>query len=104
VEQIRRALAPGGIFAGQLFGTHDSWAGNLEMTFHDRSTVTRLLEGLDTLQLHETERDGDSYSGPKHWHTYDILAREPAERTRPGSVRPKRQRNLPRAAADVREK
>jgi SAM-dependent methyltransferase len=82
-EQIRRALAPGGIFAGQLFGTHDSWVGNPGMTFHDRSTVTCLLDGLDTLQLHETERDGESYSGPKHWHTYDILAREPAERTRP---------------------
>lgn len=40
-EKIRRALAPGGIFAGQLFGTHDSWASNLGMTFQDRSTVTR---------------------------------------------------------------
>jgi SAM-dependent methyltransferase len=25
-NQIRRALLPGGIFAGQLFGAHDSWA------------------------------------------------------------------------------
>jgi ubiquinone/menaquinone biosynthesis C-methylase UbiE len=85
-EKIRRALVPSGIFAGQLFGTHDSWAGNPGMTFQDRSTVTSLLDGFDILQLHETERDGEAYSGPKHWHTYDILARQPAERARPGSA------------------
>jgi SAM-dependent methyltransferase len=83
-EQIRRALVPGGIFAGQLFGTRDSWAADPGMTFQDRSGVTRLLDGLEILELHETERDGEAYSGPKHWHTYDILAREPAQQ--PGAV------------------
>lgn len=79
-EQIRRALVPGGMFAGQLFGTRDSWAGDPGMTFQDRSEVDALLDGLEMLELHETERDGQAFSGPKHWHTYDILAREPAER------------------------
>ena len=83
-EQTRRALMPGGIFAGQLFGTHDSWADDPGMTFQDRSEVTRLLDGLQILELHETERDGEAYSGPKHWHTYDILARQPADRGHPG--------------------
>ena len=78
-NQIRRALMPGGLFAGQLFGTHDSWAGEPGMTFQDRSEVGSLLDGLEILELHETERDGEAYSGPKHWHTYDILAREPGE-------------------------
>jgi tellurite methyltransferase len=82
--QIRRALVPGGIFAGQLFGPHDSWAEDPDMTFQDRSEVTRLLDGLEILELHETERDGEAYSGPKHWHTYDILAREPGKRAHPG--------------------
>ncbi len=82
-EQIRRALAPGGIFAGQLFGTRDSWAGDPGMTFQDRSEVTRLLDRLEIVELHETERDGEAYSGPKHWHTYDILAREPAGHAHP---------------------
>jgi SAM-dependent methyltransferase len=82
-EQIRRALAPGGIFAGQLFGTRDSWAGDPGMTFQDRSEVTRLLDGLEIVELHETERDGEAYSGPRHWHTYDILAREPAGHAHP---------------------
>ena len=40
-EQIRRALVPGAIFAGQLFGTRDSWAADPGMTFQDRSEITR---------------------------------------------------------------
>ena len=54
------------------------------MNFQDRSEVTRLLDGLEILELHETERDGEAYSGPKHWHAYDILAREPADCAHPG--------------------
>jgi hypothetical protein len=77
-EQIRRALVPGAIFAGHLFGTRDSWAADPGTTFQDRSEVTRLPDGLEVLELRETERDGEAYSGPKHWHTYDILARQPA--------------------------
>lgn len=73
---VRRALAPGGIFAGQLFGLRDSWASNNLMTFHSLDQVKSLLDGLEVLGLDETERDGMAYSGPKHWHVYDILARE----------------------------
>ena len=75
--QIRRALVPGAIFAGQLFGTRDSWADDPGMTFHTRAEAISLLDGLETLEMHETERDGEAYSGPKHWHIYDILARDP---------------------------
>ena len=46
-----------------------------------------LLDGLDILRLEETERDGHAFSGPKHWHTFDILARrrisKPQRRRRP---------------------
>ena len=76
---------PSAIFAGQLFGTHDSWASDPGMTFQDRSEVNSLLDGLEILELHETERDGEAYSGPKHWHTYDVLAREPAQTLVPPS-------------------
>ena len=77
--RIHRALLPGGILAAQLFGTRDSWAGNPDMTFHDQEEVRAFLDGLEILALHETERDGKAFSGPKHWHTYDILARKPDE-------------------------
>jgi SAM-dependent methyltransferase len=75
--RIRGALAPGGIFAGQLFGVRDSWAGDPGRTFHTRAEVEALLAGLDVVRLEETEREGKAYSGPKHWHLFDIIARQP---------------------------
>jgi SAM-dependent methyltransferase len=72
---IRNALLPGGVFAGQLLGVRDSWAGSAGMSFQDREQVRELLDGLEVLQLRETERDGEAVSGPKRWHVYDILAR-----------------------------
>ena len=78
--RIRRALAPGGVFAGQLFGPHDTWADDPDMTFCARHQVDVLLDGLDIVRLQETERDGHAFSGPKHWHTFDILARKPVSK------------------------
>jgi len=73
--RIRQALASGGVFAGQLFGIRDSWADDPSMTFHARHEVAGLLDGLQILRLEETEQDGQASSGPKHWHTFNILAR-----------------------------
>jgi SAM-dependent methyltransferase len=78
--RIRLALAPGAVFAGQLFGTHDTWADDPDLTFHTRPQAETLLDGLDVLRLEETERDGHAFSGPKHWHTFDILARKPVSK------------------------
>ncbi|MGO3293883.1 MAG: hypothetical protein ACTIMB_14405 [Brachybacterium alimentarium] len=36
-----------------------------------------LLYGLEILELTEEERDGRSFSGPKHWHTFRVIARRP---------------------------
>jgi hypothetical protein len=44
-EKIRRALVPGGIFAGQLFGTGDSWAGDCSAAF-SVSVVASLPVGV----------------------------------------------------------
>ena len=60
-RRIRRALAPGGVFAGQLFGTRDTWADDPDMTFHARHQAETLLDGLDILRLEETERDGHAF-------------------------------------------
>ena len=75
--RIRGALAPGGVFAGQLFGIRDSWADDPDMTFCTRRQAGVLLDSLDILRLKETERDGHAFSGPKHWHIFDVLARKP---------------------------
>ncbi len=72
---IRQALVAGGVFAGQLFGTRDSWAADPAMTFHDRRQAAAMLVVLQILRMQETKHDGHAFTGPKHWHIFDILAR-----------------------------
>jgi hypothetical protein len=53
------------------------------MTFHARCEVEELLDGLQILHLCETERDGQAFSGPKYWHTFDILVGKPTSKRPP---------------------
>jgi Methyltransferase domain len=68
-------MNPGAYLVANFFGPHDSWAGRPEMRFHTRAEVERLVDGLDVIALEETEADGMSLLGPKHWHTFDIVVR-----------------------------
>ena len=61
----------------QLLGPHDSWAGREGMRFIDVDEVRRLVDGLELLALDEEDKDGDSFLGPKHWHVFDVIARQP---------------------------
>lgn len=72
---IRDALRPGAIFAGEFFGPHDEWYGRPRMNFHDRAGVEGMLTGLDVLHLTEDDRRGMSFEGPKHWHVFHVVAR-----------------------------
>lgn len=72
---IRRALSPGGTFAGQLFGERDTWVGTPGMSFFRRAEVDDLLAGWADAEVRECEEDGASGAGPKHWHVYDVIAR-----------------------------
>ncbi|WP_241981146.1 class I SAM-dependent methyltransferase [Cryobacterium algoritolerans] len=74
---IRAALTPGAWFAGEFFGPHDDWAGRAEMNFHDRAEVESLLDGLAVQSLVEDDRPGQSAMGPKHWHVFHVIARNP---------------------------
>ena len=76
---IREALLPGGVFAGQLFGPRDSWAGSPRMSFHGAEQVAELLDGTEVLHLSEAEWDGEAVSEAKHWHVFDVLFRRPLE-------------------------
>ncbi|MGO1257686.1 MAG: class I SAM-dependent methyltransferase [Brachybacterium sp.] len=75
-DVMRAGLRARGILAVDLFGERDDWAGT-DGTFLTRPEVEALLDGLEVLELVEEERDGRSFSGPKHWHTYRVLARRP---------------------------
>lgn len=74
---IRAALRPGGLVAADLFGPHDTWHSDAAMSFLDAATVRGLLAGLDVAYFHEYEEDGDAFSGAKHWHVIDVIARRP---------------------------
>jgi SAM-dependent methyltransferase len=74
---MREALRPGGLLVLNLFGVRDTWADNPRMTFVTREDVDRLLAGLDVLAIEEEDQDGDAFSGPKHWHVFDLIARRP---------------------------
>jgi tellurite methyltransferase len=76
---IRRALRPGGHFAGQLFGDRDEWHGQRSLTFHDPREVRSLTRGYKVELLRETVEDGRSFEGPKHWHFYDLILEKPRE-------------------------
>jgi tellurite methyltransferase len=74
---LLEALPVGGRISGQLFGDHDEWAMNEEMTFHSRADAESLLATLDIEMFDEIERDGSTASGdPKHWHIFSIVARK----------------------------
>ena len=75
-EKISNALNPGGRFAGQFFGVHDSWADNKDMTFHTEEQVRAMLAQFETEYFHEQDEDGEAASGPKHWHVFTVIARK----------------------------
>ena len=77
---VRDRLRPGGFVVVNIFGVRDSWAGDPDaagMTFLDLDAVHRLLDGLEVIEIEEEDKDGDSFTGPKHWHVFDIVARRP---------------------------
>jgi trans-aconitate methyltransferase len=76
---IRTALRPGGVLAVHLFGPNDTWHDDPTMTFLARTSVEALLDGLVVEQLTESDEDGPSAVGPKHWHLFEVLARRPSE-------------------------
>ncbi|MCC7390298.1 MAG: class I SAM-dependent methyltransferase [Phycisphaerales bacterium] len=75
---IVEALEPGGRFAGQLFGDRDDWASLEGRTHHTVEQARALLAGLEVERFEETEAEGkDALGNPKHWHRFDIVARNP---------------------------
>jgi hypothetical protein len=90
--RVRGCLLPGGWLAVDLFGERDSWRGTTPLTFHTRSEVDGLLDGLEAVAVDEEEWDGTAFGGePKHWHVLHVVARQPdtrtAERSRDGGGR-----------------
>ncbi|MBI4941193.1 MAG: class I SAM-dependent methyltransferase [Actinobacteria bacterium] len=82
-QRVRGALRPGGRVACHLLGPKDTWAteapgDGTRTTWQDRAAVDALLAGLVVERLEETDEDGWSYAGEKHWHLWRVLARRPS--------------------------
>ncbi len=78
---IRRAVTPGGHFAGQLFGDRDEWCGRRPMTFHSARELRGLARGFRVELLRETVEEGRAFDGPKHWHFFDVIFEKARSRT-----------------------
>ncbi len=76
--EIHRALVPGGHFAGQLFGNRDEWFGKRSLSFHSLRQVRALAGGYRVELLRETEEEGRSFEGPKHWHYFELVLEKSA--------------------------
>jgi trans-aconitate methyltransferase len=75
--RIRAALVPGGRFAGQFMGPHDSWAAEPGFTAVTQAAARDLLAGLVVEKFEVLDAAGDAFSGPKHWHLFHVIARAP---------------------------
>ena len=74
--KILTAIKSGGRFAGNFFGVRDSWANKPDMTFHTEEQIRKLIEIFQIEYFHEMDEDGNSASGPKHWHVFTVIARK----------------------------
>jgi SAM-dependent methyltransferase len=75
-QRVRGSIAPGGRFAGHLFGDRDDRVGLRERVFLSHAQVESLLAGLELERFDEVEEDGTNALGEaKHWHVFHIVAR-----------------------------
>jgi len=76
-ERLTGSLKSGGIFAGQFFGTEDSWSKNEKMTFHTEEEVRKLFEHYKILVFRERKENGKTASGEaKFWHVFNVIAQK----------------------------
>ena len=76
-NKIIRSIRPGGRFAGQFFGSRDTWASLPNRSHHSREEVLKLLEGFSIEMMREEERDDPpELRKPKHWQIFHIVARK----------------------------
>lgn len=80
-DKIRAAIRPGGRFAGQLLGEHDTWAPEDDISAFHRDAAIGLFDGWTLERFEEEEEeDGEACSGPKHWHVFHVVAQAPPPR------------------------
>ncbi|MGE0040412.1 MAG: trans-aconitate 2-methyltransferase [Vicinamibacterales bacterium] len=75
--RIVQGIRPGGRFAGQFFGTRDSWASRADRVHHSRAEVEALLADFAIETMREEERDDPpDVRNPKHWQLFHVVAKK----------------------------
>jgi SAM-dependent methyltransferase len=76
-RDVRDSLRPGGRFACQLFGPRDARVESPYIMSHSLEEVERLLAtGLGVETLRQIDEEREAFSGPEHWHMFEIIARK----------------------------
>jgi trans-aconitate methyltransferase len=66
-----------GVLAVNVLGDRDAWAGDETQTFLTAAEARDLAAGLRIAHWHEEDAVGPAFSGPKHWHVFDLIAVAP---------------------------
>lgn len=75
-RNILDCMAPGAVFAGNIFGPNHVWAANEQMTFLNMEQVKRLFEGLVVEHFAELDQPRmTATAGVQHWHDFSVIAR-----------------------------
>lgn len=76
-NKIVKAVKPNGRVAVQFFGPNDSWAvDNPEMSFHSAEHINNMFDVFEIESFSEVDEAGQSTTGPKHWHIFEVIARK----------------------------
>jgi SAM-dependent methyltransferase len=76
-DKITQSLKPDGRFAGQLYGSRDSWAGREGVTVFERERARQLFQYYEIELFDEEETDSVTPRGDaKHWHIFHVVARK----------------------------
>jgi SAM-dependent methyltransferase len=74
--RIARSVRPGGRFAGQLLGDHDTWAGRDDISSFSEEAARVLFDrDYELERFEEEEKDDEDDDGWKHWHVFHCVGR-----------------------------
>lgn len=80
MSKVKKSIAENGIFLGNFFGVNDSWAKNPRNTFVTKEEIEVLFKDCELYKIKEFDEDGvDAHGKEKHWHTFTVIARKPAQ-------------------------
>ncbi len=74
---VRSGVVPGGVLAVSLFGPNDAWVKGGKVSGISKDAWLNSLIEFEMLHFHEVDDVGPTaLEGPKHWHTFETIARK----------------------------